>query len=116
MAKKEKNSLEESERNYPLAMSPEEQESRLINLSMIEAEKRMREGTASNQLLLHFINLGSSKSRLERAKLQEEVKLVKAKTETLEAAKENGELYANAIEAMKKYSGYREDQDDSNLY
>ena len=66
----------------------------------------MREGTASSQVIVHYLKLGSSKERREREKLEEEIKLLRAKTEAMKSAKVVEELYTEAINAMKTYSGH----------
>ena len=69
------------------------------------AEKQLLEGTASSQVITHYLKLGSSRDRLEREKLQEENKLLRAKTEQIESMKNMEAKYIEAIEAMKRYSG-----------
>ncbi len=93
------------------ATSPEAQESYMINLAMKLVEKRLREGTASSAETTHFLKLATTKADLEKKKLEEENKLLRAKTETLENAKNSEELYANAIKAMRKYNGLGEDDE-----
>ena len=66
----------------------------------------MQEGTASSQVITHYLKLGSTKERLEKEKLERENELLRAKTEALESAKHVEELYANALEAMRSYSGH----------
>lgn len=98
------------------AMTPEDQEDQLISLAVDLAIKRLREGTASNQLVSELIKLGTTKERLAKEKLQRENDMLRAKTEALEAARNNGEKYAAAIEAMRIYSGYPDDDDDFEDY
>lgn len=93
------------------ALTPEARENQLISLAIDAAEKQLVEGTASSQVIVHFLKLASAKERLEREKLEEENKLLKAKTEMLQSAKRVEELYANAINAMKRYQGVRDDDD-----
>ena len=88
------------------ALSPEARENQLISLSVDLAEKQLREGTASSQVITHFLKMGSTKERLERERLEEENKLLRAKTEALQTAKNVETLYADAIKAMKTYSGH----------
>ena len=80
----------------------------IVNL----AEEKLRDGTASNQLIVHYLKLGSTKERLEKEKLEQENALLKAKTEALESAKKSEELYAQAIAAITRYSGHYEDEED----
>ena len=87
------------------AMTPDARENQMINLAVDLAEKQLEEGTASSQVITHFLKLGSSKERLEREKLEEENKLLRAKTENLHSQKRAEELYAEALAAMRRYSG-----------
>lgn len=91
------------------AMTPEAQENYMINLAMKLVERRLLEGTASSAETTHFLKLATSKSELENAKLEEENKLLRAKTETLQNAKHTDELYEAAIKAMRRYNGMGED-------
>lgn len=93
----------------PPALSPEARENEMIALSMEVAEKQLREGTASSQVITHFLKLGSMREREEREKLEEEVKLLRAKTEAYESAKNIESLYAEAIRAMQLYGGHVDD-------
>ena len=52
------------------------------------------------------------KNKLEMEKLQEENRLLKAKTEALQSSKKVEELYINAIKAMRRYSGQGDDGDE----
>lgn len=94
------------------ALDPESRENQLISLAVNLAEEKLRDGTASNQLIVHYLKLGSTKERLEKEKLEAENKLLKAKTETLESSKRSEELYAEAIKAITHYSGHYEDEYD----
>lgn len=100
------------------ALTPEARENQLIYLATDLAEQQLRDGTASSQVITHYLKLGSTKERIEKEKLEKELKLITAKTEALQSAKRIEELYANAISAMKKYSGgavvddYDEEEDD----
>lgn len=87
------------------ATSPEEQESRCISLAMNEAEKQLREGTASSQVITHFLKMGTARERAELEKLSLEKELLKAKTKAYESSEEIKQLYLEATEAMKRYSG-----------
>lgn len=94
------------------ALTPEAQESRLTSLAMTEAEKRIRDGTASSQLLIEFIKRASPKHQQEIEKLRHENELLKAKTKALENAEEQKVLYEQALRAMRNYSGMGNDADD----
>ena len=74
------------------AMSVEARENQMIALAVDLAEKQLMEGTASSQVITHYLKLGSTKERLEKEMMQEQKKLLKAKTESLESAAEIKEL------------------------
>lgn len=94
------------------ALTPEARENQLIYLATELAEQQLRDGTASSQVITHYLKLGSSKERLEKEILAENKKLLAAKTESLQSAKRIEELYTNAITAMRKYSGHGGDEDE----
>ena len=113
MAKVKASGSSESSRKIRPALTPEARENQMISLAVDLAEKQLMEGTASSQVITHYLKLGSTKERLEKEKLEEENKLLKAKTEALQSAKRVEELYADAISAMKRYSGNgRGDEDE----
>jgi len=100
-------------RRRPPAKTPEARENQMIALAVDLAEKQLSEGTASSQVISHFLKLGSTKERIEKEILIEQRSLIKAKTEAIRSAKKVEELYANALNAMRSYSGQeREDADD----
>ena len=88
------------------ALTPEARENQMIFLATELAEQQLRDGTASSQVITHFLKLGSSKEKLEHEILKEQKKLITAKTESLESSKRIEELYANAIAAMREYGGH----------
>lgn len=94
------------------ALSPEARENQMISLAVDLAEQQLREGTASSQVITHFLKLATQKERIEREILEKQKELITAKTEALQSAKRVEELYADAINAMKKYSGHGVDEDE----
>ena len=111
--KKEKNS--KCERKIRPALTPEARENQLISLAVDLAEKQLLEGTASSQVITHYLKLGTTKEKLEREILEKQKALIEAKTENLQSAKRIEELYKNALDAMKNYSGHMsESEDDEN--
>lgn len=111
---KAKGTKSTSKRRPPL--SPEARENLMISLAMDQAEEELRNGTASSQVVTHFLKLGSSKAELEREKLAMETEMMKAKTESIQSQKKMDELYTQAINAMKKYSGNGDDDDYEDYY
>ena len=94
------------------ALTPEARENQLISLAVDLAEEQLRDKTASSQVITHFLKLGTTKAELEKEKLAKENELLRAKTESIESQKRIEELYAEALNAMRKYNG----QGDSNEY
>lgn len=101
-----------SKRTMPPALTPEARENQLISMAIDLAEKQLRDGTAASQVITHFLKLGSSKERLEKERLEEENKLLRAKTEAIESAKDIKGLYEKALKAMKMYSGGGDPDDE----
>ena len=93
-----------SSRHAP-AKTPEGRENQLISLAIDLAEKQLQEGTASSQVITHFLKLGTERERLEREKHEQENLLISEKINAIRAAERVEELYANAIAAMKSYGG-----------
>ena len=105
MPRHKENPSGESPRRRRPASTPESRESQMIGLADELAEKQLREGTASAQVITHFLKLGSSREKLEQAKLTLETKLVEAKTEQIAEQQRSAELFADAIKAMRMYQG-----------
>lgn len=94
------------------ALTPEAQENQMIALAMDLVKQRLIDGTASSQETTHFLKLATSKEKLEREKLELEKELLVAKTKALQSNEEIKKLYANALNAMRNYSGQGGDEDD----
>lgn len=99
-------------RESKLATTLEGREQQLISEAMDLVEQRILNGTATSQETTHFLKLGTEKYRLEKEKAEEEIKLMRARTEALESSKHVEELYINAMAAFKDYSGQVEEVDD----
>lgn len=98
-------------REFPPALTPEAQENRMISLAIDLAEQQLRDGTASSQVITHYLKLASTKDRIEKEIMERQKELITAKTEALQAAKRMEELYADAIKAFTKYNGEDDDED-----
>lgn len=106
MARRKANA--EPARKLRPALTPEARESQLVSLAIDLAEQQLLDGTASAQVITHYLKLGSFKERLEREKLEKENELLRAKTEALQSSRRVEELYLNALNAMRRYSGNEE--------
>ena len=94
------------------ALSPEARENQLISLAIDLAEKQLMEGTASSQVITHYLKLGSTKERIKKEILEKQKNLIEAKTQSLQSAQRMEELYIKAMDAFKSYSGQEAPSDD----
>ena len=94
------------------ATTPEARENQLISLAVDLAEKQLLEGTASSQVISHYLKLGSTKERLEKEILENQKELIKAKTKSIQSSERVEELYKNALNAMRSYGGRGGSEDD----
>lgn len=94
-----------SKLSRPPATTPEARENQLVKAAVDLAEKQLLEGTASAQVISHYLKMGSSRERLEQRRLEEEIKMQAAKTEFMESQKRVEAMYGEALAAMRSYSG-----------
>lgn len=97
------------------ALSPEAREQQMIGYAIDLAEQQLLDGTASSQVITHFLKLGTTRAELEKEKLKAETEEKRAKVKAIENVEETKILYENAIKAMRGYAGigeeYYEDDD-----
>jgi hypothetical protein len=105
-----KRDVDQPKRRSPPATTPEARENQLIAIAVDLAEKQLSAGTASSQVITHYLKLGSTREDLEKEKLKKENELLRAKTDAIRSQKEIEKLYANALNAMKSYSGQGDDR------
>jgi hypothetical protein len=103
---------EQPRRRRPPATTPEARENQMIALAVDLAEKQLLKGTASSQVITHYLKLGSTKERIEKEILLKEKDLIEAKTKAIQSAEKVEELYKNALNAMRSYSGRGDSDDD----
>lgn len=87
------------------ALTPEARENQMISLAVDLAEEQLRNGTASSQVITHFLKLGSMKEKLEQEKIRKEILQLEAKTKAIGDSDESKKMYEEALRAMRKYSG-----------
>jgi hypothetical protein len=104
MAKPKK--LAEPQAKMRPALTPEARENQLISLAVDLVEERLRNGTASSQETTHFLKLASTKARLEKEILEKQKDLIEAKTENYKSNSDLKELYSEALNAFRVYSGH----------
>ena len=83
----------------------------MISLAVDLAERQLLEGTASSQVITHYLKLGSSREKLERERLEEENNLLRAKVRAIDSTDEIKDLYKDAINVFRIYSGQGNDDD-----
>lgn len=117
MASRRKENPSESPRRPP-GTTPEARENQLISAAVDLAEKQILAGTASSQVISHYLKLGSSRERLEQERIKHENDLLAAKAESMAEQKKMTELYGKALQAMRAYTGQdpMEDEDAGDDY
>src|SRR3954464_15271814 len=88
------------------ARTPEAREDELAALAYDLAESQIQSGTASSQVITHFLKAGSRRERMEQMRMEHEIELMEVKKQQLEGQKRVEELYVSALEAMRSYSGF----------
>ena len=89
----------------PAARTEEEAEKRAIGLAVDLAIEQLRKGTASSQVITHFLKLGSLKEQAELEKTKHEIELLKAKKKAIESGEEQEKMYQKVIDAIATYNG-----------
>lgn len=94
------------------ARTVEARENQLVNAAVDLAERQILNGTASSQVITHYLKLGTTREQLEKEKLARENELLAAKVEALKSAERMEQLYEIAIDAMRGYSSTPPTADD----
>lgn len=102
----------DSPRQRAPATTAEGRENQMVALAVDLAEKQLRKGIASSQVISHYLKIGSTKERLEKEILEKQKDLITAKTEAIKSAKRVEELYKDALTAMRSYSGHGDSDDE----
>lgn len=106
--------------NVRPATTPEARQNQLIDAAVSLAEKQLLEGTASSQIITHYLKLAAERKReeLELNILEKQAELYAAKAKQINDSERSNELYERAIAAMRRYVGAGdeelEDVDDDN--
>lgn len=100
-----------SKRKSRPALTPEARENQLISLSVDLAEQQLRDGTASSQVITHYLKLGSTKHQIEMEKLKNENALLKAKAKAIESSENAEKLFSEAVKAFSTYAGKKDEFD-----
>lgn len=81
-------------------------------MAMDLAEEQILSGRASAQVITHFLKLGTAREKLEQERLRQENLLMEAKIKNLESQEDVKVLYADALKAMRSYSGLDEGEEE----
>jgi hypothetical protein len=104
-------SSETTGRKRKASTTPEGRESKMISLAERLAERQLEDGSASAQVITHYLKLGSTRERLEQQRLAGELDLQKAKIEQMASTGRLEEMYNKAINALRGYQGNFDDPD-----
>ena len=105
MAASRKNSDGTIQRRSAPAVDPEARENQLISLATDAAERELMKETPDKRIVIHYLKLATTKTQLEKEKLRKENSLLEVKTDAVKSAAKSEEMYAEAIQAMRLYSG-----------
>ena len=97
-------------RRRPPATTPEARENQLVKLATDLAEKQLAEGTASSQVIIHYLRLATAKEKSQLKKLEMESELLSAKTSQIISAEEANDRLNKAIAAFTEYSPTEDDE------
>ena len=116
MAKVNQSKKDKTSKPIRPALTPEGRENQLAALAFDLAEQQLRDGTASSQVITHFLKCVTTKAQLEKEKLRNETEMIRAKRESIEAERRSDERYERALKAMKTYNGQGEDYEYEDEY
>jgi hypothetical protein len=92
-------------RKEPFALTSATREQQLIAKAQALAEQRIEDGTASSQLITHYLKLGTEREKLERAKLEAEIRKLNKQAEAFDDATKLQESLDEAMRLFRKYNG-----------
>lgn len=91
-------------------------EAKMIALALQQAQTQLEKGTASSQIVTHFLRLGSVRAQVELEKLQLENNLIEEKILAAQAGQQMNEMFSEVMAALKSYSYAPPDIDDLDRY
>lgn len=102
--------------NLSPALTDDAEELQMISLARQLSMERMKSGTASAQEIVYWLKMGSSEKRIEKEILEEQKKLVKAKTKAINDAEVTAKAYQDAVAALKTYQGIEDSEEGDESY
>jgi hypothetical protein len=79
-------------------------ENKLVALALDQARVQLQEGTASSQIITHFLKLGSLRHSIELEKLELENRLLEEKILAEQTGQQINEMMAEVMAALKSYT------------
>jgi hypothetical protein len=84
----------------------------MVSLAERLAEQQLKDGSASAQVITHYLKLGSSREQLEQQRLAGELELQKAKIESMASTQRLEAMYTQAMNAFRGYQGQPDEELD----
>lgn len=109
--RKEQVKQDPSPRQRP-ATTPEDREMQMIEYADRLAEKQLRDGTATSQVITHYLKLGSGRERTEQRKLELESLRLEAQIKQAESAVNTEQFMEKVLSALKTYAGADDDDEE----
>lgn len=94
------------------SLSRESDENQCISLSIDIAKEMLQNRTAPPSMILHFLKLATTREQIERETMQLQQELMVAKKQALESQARSEQLFADAMKAMRRYSGEEDETED----
>lgn len=104
---------EPSKPKPPPATTPEGREKQLVAMAVDLAESQLASGTASAQVITHYLKLGTTREQLEQTKLRNETALLQARVDDIKSTAQTADMVANAVKAMSMYQGHEYQETDN---
>ena len=93
-----------TKKNMTPPLNDEAHETKLVALALKQAQTHLEEGTASSQIITHFLRLGSIKAQVELEKLELENRLLEEKILAERSGQQLNEMFGEVLAALKSYS------------
>lgn len=110
-----KTSSDSMKRRRP-ALSPEAEEDEMIALAVARAKEQLIDGTASSQIIVHYLKMASTEERIKREILEKQKDLIEAKTHSIQSTARSEEIAKKALDAFRHYSGHGGDDEYEDLF
>lgn len=94
----------------PPAISPRGRESQLKAAALDLAEQKIKDGTASSQLLTLVLKMDHRREERELELLEYQIELTKAKRDAIKSGEKDAKLYQDALDAFKRYAGVEDEE------